>query len=369
MAGSVNFVTIGITQSVFGPSFDAFSNAFAVPAAAVSLVVSVFFAGGSLSILAAGMLVRRFGYRRVLTSAMVALGLGALLMALAPAWPVVLVAAGLIGVGFGTQNVSTNLLVVRAFGGRAGPVVNFIGAVFGIGSVLGPLLVGLLLPSWRVPFMILAGLAVLASLVNIRVFEPGRETAAAGAAGGRVLALLASFILLFFVYVAAEVGVASWEATHLSPYVGPERAAFLTSLFWLSVTAGRFVAMPVSAFVRPPTLVMAAALLAVGGAVFALNPTLAPYAYMVMGFAFAPIFPTALVWLQQALPGRTETFVPFVMAAANMGPVLTAPLIGLAVTRQGSDVVPLALLVITGVLVLITTLLLTQTARRPASAT
>ena len=70
----------------------AFSNAFSVPAAAVSLVVSVFFAGASLSILAAGLLVRRFGYRRVLTSAMVALGLGALLMAFAPAWPVVLVA-------------------------------------------------------------------------------------------------------------------------------------------------------------------------------------------------------------------------------------------------------------------------------------
>ena len=93
--------------------------------------------------------------------------------------------------------------------------------------------------------------------------------------------------------------------------------------------------------------------LAVPGAVLTLWPGLAPIGYVIMGLSFAPVFPTTLVWIQQVLPGRSETMIPVTMAAANLGPVVTAPLIGLGVTRAGSDFVPVALLTLVLLLVLV----------------
>ena len=356
LAGSVNFITIGMAQSVLGPSLEAIGNDFAVPAATVSLAISVLFLGAGAAILMAGWLVRRFGYRLTLAGALVVLGGGAVLMTLAPNWPVALLAAALVGLGFGLQNVSTNLLIVRSFGVRAGPAVNLLSALFGIGSVLGPLLVGLLLPHWRVPYLILAGAALVALLVGLRIPEPEPETRSSHPLNPAIILSVLGFVSIFFFYVAAEMGAASWEATHLAPYFGPEQAAFLTSLYWAAITVGRFIAIPVSARVKPAHLVTGAAVLAIPGAVLTTIPSLAPYGYLIMGLAFAPIFPTTLVWIQQALPGRSELMIPITMSFANLGPVLTAPLIGFGVESYGTDFIPWALLTFT-VLLLVTVML------------
>ena len=51
---------------------------------------------------------------------------------------------------------------------------------------------------------------------------------------------------------------------------------------------------------------------------------LAPVAYAVVGLAFAPVFPTALAWLQEVFPQRAERVAPLVIAGANLGPVASA---------------------------------------------
>lgn len=347
LAGSVNFITIGIAHSVLGPSLEAIGTDFDVPATTVSLAVSVLFLGAGASVLTAGLLVKKFGYQPVLAAALVVLGSGALLMTLAGNWPLALLAATLVGLGFGLQNVSTNLLIVRSFGSRSAPAVNLLSALFGIGSVLGPLLVGIFLPDWRVPYMILAAATVVAMFAGWRIPEPPPEKTTRHAAGGAVILSAVGFISIFFFYVASEMGAATWEATHLAPHYGSEQAAFLTSLYWGAITVGRFIAIPVSARVRASHLVVGASALAIPGAVLTLVPSVAPLGYLIMGLAFAPIFPTTLVWIQNALPGRSEVMIPVTMAAANLGPVLTAPLIGLGVQQVGSDVIPWAILSLT----------------------
>lgn len=360
-AASLNFVTMGAMQSLLGPSLESLGTAFAVQPTVAGLAVSMMFVCAGAAILAAGMLVRRLGYRAVLAGSLALLGSAALLVAVAPAWPLVLLGTGLMGLGFGLQNVAANLLLVRTFRAGAAPILNFVGALFGVGSVLGPLLVGQFLPEWRIPWMILGGVAVLAAVPSLRIAEPEREVPPLGGRlPGAVLATLSGFVVMMFLYVSAEVGVAAWEATHLAPLYGAGTAAYFTSLYWLSITAGRFAAMFLSTRVRPPVLVLGSMLLGLAGVALAHVPQLAPWAYMLAGFAFAPVFPTSLAWLQQALPGRMETFMPFVMAAANLGPVLTAPLIGWSVTLMGSGFVPTSLTIITLATVMATAVLYTR---------
>ena len=69
----------------------------------------------------------------------------------------------------------------------------------------------------------------------------------------------------------------------------------------------------------------------------------------------------------EALPGRTETVIPVTMAASNLGPVLTAPLIGLLVSSYGSNLIPVALSVLTALLLLVSLLQYTRTKGAAAS--
>ena len=353
-AGCVNFIAIGFTQSIVGPSLSAIGADFGISAGTVSLAVSSLFLGAAFAILFAGVLARRFGYRRLLFTGLATIAVGALLMTVAGTWPAALTAAGLIGVGFGLQNAGTNLVAVRSFGSRAGPVVNLLSGLFGVGSVLGPLAVGFLLPDWRVPFLLVVLLAAAAAVPTAGISEPGAEAAPAELPGTELLLSVLGFVGIFFVYVSVEVGAASWEATHLTPHYGAERAAFFTSLFWGAIMVGRFLAIPLSARLRPQLFVLGTVALMVPAAAVTFVPQFAPLGYLLLGLACAAVFPTTLVWIEQALPGRSETVIPVGMAAANLGPVLTAPLLGFGVTRLGSGFVPAGLLGLTVLLLLVT---------------
>ena len=98
-------------------------------------------------------------------------------------------------------------------------------------------------------------------------------------------------------------------------------------------------------------------MLALAGAWAAGLPGFAAAAYAVVGFAFAPIFPTSLAWLQEVFPRRSEQIVPIVFAGANLGPVLSAPAIGWAVAMTGSDRIPLILALLVSAVAIVVVLL------------
>jgi fucose permease len=341
---------MGVGQSLFGPGFEPLAARFDIDLSAVSLIVSLHFLGAGVAILAAGLLISRFSYARVLAGSAGLFGAGALLVGLLGSWPLVLAAALLMGVGFGVLNVTSNLVLLRHFHVRAAMPLNLISALFGVGAVLGPLLLGALLPRVGMPFLILGACALLAGTLNLRIPEPEPLTAAQGGRAPLGLANLLGFLTLFFIYVAAENSGASWEATHLAPHFGVATAAYLTSLYWLALTAGRFLALPLSGRFKPRSLVLGASAAVMTGALLTFITPFAPVAYIIMGMALAPIFPTSLVWLQQVFPARAEQITPVVMSVANLGAVLSAPVIGLAVTRHGGVAIPSALALLAGLL-------------------
>ena len=265
-------------------------------------------------------------------------------MALSPSWSLVLASALVVGFGFGIFDVGANLLFGRVFAPQSAPALNILNAMFGVGAVLGPTLVGAFGATALWPFLILAGTSLLVALLSTRLPSP---TPYQGKAGGRRLALgaVSGFALLFFLYVTAEVGVASWEPTHLIPYVGEARAALFTSLFWGALALGRLLAVPISARVPPGRLVLASSILALIAILLAQIVPLAPYAYALVGLAFAPIFPTGLAWIQRVFPDRAELVIPIVIAAANLAPVPTARPIGMVVAGTSSEAIPIIMAV------------------------
>lgn len=361
--GFVTFTALGAIQAMYGPAFPGLRARFGVDLETVSDVVTLHFAGSFVTIAASSVLLRRFGYRPVLRSGAVAFVLGALMVALGPAWPVVWCGALLGGLGFGALDIAGNLLFARAFAPNAAPALNLLNATFGLGAVLGPTLVGAFGATVRVPFLALAVLGVAVLVLMGRVEEPALPPDRAPDGVGLPWAGV-GFVGLYFLYVTGEVGVGSWEATHLAPLLGASVAAYASSAYWGGLTVGRLLATSLSARVRPADLVLGASGLALIGLGLAHWAPVAPYAYVLVGLAFAPIFPTALAWLARVYPRRSERIAPLAVAAANLGPVASARPIGTLVERGGPELIPTLLLVPATALFLVVAALWRHTRRR-----
>lgn len=361
------FVLVGAEQSLYGPAFETFQQRFGLNAAGVSLSVSLHFLGSFITILGSGLLIRRFGYRPLLTASAALLTFGLAFVGLSGSWPLVLLGAFTAGLGFGALDVGINLLVVRSFAGRVGPALNLLNAMFGVGAILGPSLVAASVPAVERAFLITAALGLLITLLVWRLPEPpAEEPPEAGSAVS--LARASAFVVIYFLYVSSEVGGASWEATQLTPHFGPVQAATFTSLYWTAITVGRVLAAPVSALLRPGVLVVAAASLGLVAAALTTIVPFAPYAYALMGLAFAPIFPSILAWLHETFPRRAEQLAPIALAGANLGPVATAPLIGSVVGAAGPAVVPYALGSLIALLLIASAILLFAAGARTATS-
>ena len=148
--------------------------------------------------------------------------------------------------------------------------------------------------------------------------------------------------------------------------VGPARAALAASVFWIAMTAGRFLAAAFAARVRPGDLVLAAALLALVGLALARVPGAAFVGYAVAGVGLAPVFPTLIVWLDRHFGRDAERVAPIVLGAGNLGPVLGAPAVGLAVAATGPAAVPVVLAAVA--VALVATIWATRRATRRADA-
>jgi FHS family glucose/mannose:H+ symporter-like MFS transporter len=359
------FVLVGAEQALYGPAFQAFQERYQQSATSVSLTVSLHFLGSFFTILSSGVLVRRFGYPRLLAASALVMTLAVGVIGTAPAWPVVLAGSFVAGLGFGVLDVGVNLMVVRSFSGRVGPVLNLLNAMFGMGAILGPGLIAATVPAVERAFLVVAAVGLAITVLLWRLPHPGGEQApppVTGASMGRALA----FVVIYFLYVSSEVGGASWETTHLTPHFGAVQAASFTSLYWLAMTVGRLLAAPLSAVVRPSVLVVGASVLGLAAALLSQILLFAPYAYVLMGLAFAPIFPSTLGWLHETFPNRAEQIAPLALAGATLGPVVTAPLIGMSVAGFGSGAVPVALSALTGALLLASLLLFVRTAQARA---
>jgi fucose permease len=231
-----------------------------------------------------------------------------------------------------------------------------------VGAVIGPVLIG-----WagaaRYPWLF-GGVAACALLVIPTVagvhpergVHPGTEEPFSEIKGARIPAIqpsrrrirliVAAFVAIYVLYVAIESGVGGWEPTHLEAVGYPATvAATATAGFWLALTVGRFLAVPVSLRWPAPAIVTGCC---AGMALFLLLaaiPSVAPWAYIGLGFMCAPIWATGLPWLTRAAP-QVAAASAYVMATSMLGGIVFPPLLGRAIEVAGVRSVPLILCVV-----------------------
>lgn len=339
------FFFMGALAAAYGPLLEHLTRRYGVDLAMAGSAVSAHFAGAVLGVVVSMRAMERISGRFYVAVALGCLGLGCAGVALASSWPTFLGAVVVIGVGFGALDIGLNQLVAHSRGPRRSALLNVLNGAYGVGAVASPILVSRLGQAGLAPLY--AGGALLAvCLVPGVVGISGRLPVTRLKAAGGPRLLVGLFVVAFVLYVGMENGVGGWMTSHLEwSGLGAVPAATLTSGFWLAMALGRLLIPLLPARVPEPAIVLSGSATAALALLAALIGAGAPYAYLLVGLAIAPIFPTGIVWLARLLPGDSRA-TSWLFPASMLGGALVPGATGLVVAEFGIRWAPAVLVTV-----------------------
>lgn len=149
----------GMTFAFFGTGLPALRTFLGINLEAAALLTALLQAGFSITSLLGGILSDMVRRDRILMAGCLVLGVGTYLLGYAPSFSATVWGVVLMGIGTGFILSSSNVLLVQLHPDRKGTILNIHHIFFGLGSLLGPLIMGRLLLqyNWRFGY---GGLAV-----------------------------------------------------------------------------------------------------------------------------------------------------------------------------------------------------------------
>ncbi len=344
ISGFITLLASGALFASLGAFFPYLQQHFELRESEVGILVTMVSIGNIVGSLLMGFYATRFSQRSRLITGFI-LNIGSLLgMSFFESWSLILFSGLMTGFGSAILTIEFNSSFATGFGQRSASMVALVGAMFSAGAILGPLLVSLNPSVPRNLYLAVAAGLLLAFMVYF--FSPTYipQTQSSTSTSKFPIAILAYFIGLFLVQTSIEVVIGSWSPTHLIRLgSSPEDAARVVSIFWSLVTLARFMAVPLSLFLRPPFLAMFALTLTLILSIFAQRFTLPAYA--LMGFSMGPMFPLLIAWIGQRLPNAKQA-TAFALTGASVGAAILPPLAGKIIELSSVSSIPIIITVL-----------------------
>lgn len=293
-------------------------------------------AGGSIgyfvSTFVCGILLRRWGPKRVIVYGLVLQAAGLAAFGQMPSLAINAIALLLIGLGQGGSEVVTNFSIVRIEHSGRSNLMNFIHAAFTTGAIVGPLGIGQLIERgypWQVAFLALAFLSLLMALAfTLLSFETvsadpaKRENSPLIYLMSQPLMLLLTTLILL--YVGVEIGTSNWIAEYFVQSLGVSAAsgAYTVSLFWMGLLAGR---LSVAIFYRRDDQ---AVLLVTACILSALSLSLGLWGdsfiwkaacFFSTGMGFSIVYPVVVVLAGRFFPNQQEMAIAVISTGGGVG--------------------------------------------------
>jgi MFS transporter, FHS family, glucose/mannose:H+ symporter len=340
-AVGATFLFMGLVVSAYGPLLEHLTHRFGVSLPVAGSTISVHFAASLFGVLIAMRTIHAWAARQTLMIATALVAAGCVAVALAPTWPTFVAAVAIVGFGFGALVLGVNQVIAYSEGARRAALLSALNGAYSAGAVAGPILVAAFAAAhFSLLYLAAAGLALAVIPGDLRI--SGRLPVAAGTPA-RPGPLVLIFVCAFVLYVAVENGTGGWMTSHLeSTGLGSDRAAVVTSGFWLALVTGRLVvALVPPRFSEARIVLVASALGTIALAAASIGP-LAPFAYVAAGLFIAPIFPTGIVWLARLRPGDSRA-TSWLYPAASIGGTFGPGVIGVVIAHAGVGWAPAVL--------------------------
>ena len=347
-SATVDLIVFGMISSLFGPLLVTLAHRFHLSLPAAGVVLSVYFIGAFCGVPIGWFAMKRFTGAAVLSATLLITALGACGAALSTQWAMFLASVFFLGLGFGGVDFSLISLLVRTRTTGRGRRLSVTNAGYGLGAVLGPLLVVVIRPhNYRLLYVAIAIAVVVLTLGNRGLIAPplSREHRRHELVVNRSQrkAILGTFIAAYVFYVATETTTAGWIAPHLHRIgYSASLASLITAGFWLGLAIGRVLAGPLSRRHADHRLVLVGLAFAVVLCLTARVTGAAPYVYPLVGLSIALVYPLALVWYATLCPHDDDGVALLIfcmMAGGVIGPAVES----FMVSTFGIRVVPIVL--------------------------
>lgn len=337
------FVGIGMMGGILGPALPFLAEQTGSTMSQIAILFTARALGNIVGSVVSGHLLDRTQGHRVLLG-MLALALaGLILMPISPLLWLMALLVLLMGFSEVSLNTGSNVLMLWWHGERSGPYISALHFCYGVGAMVVPLVIMLAISQgmsvvWA--FWLVGAYMLLVGVVLSPQRSPDNPARQDNSAPDRPYdkAVFFGMVVLFGLYVGIEITFAGWITTYgMLNGLASGRAAFLVSVFWLSLSGGRLLAIPLLRLGYHTALLYSCYSLATA-MMLALYFGWLPLTLITLlfGLALSAIFPTLFTLGNQmmTLNGKRTGLIFFgIGIGALIAPSVMGPLIELVGTQ------------------------------------
>jgi len=352
------FISVGFTSSVVGPLLLSIKKDIPMDYFLSGIILSAQFFGIMISVLISGYFADKYGKKRCLFAGSLFLISGLAGSTLASSYIMLLTSLIIVGLGYGVYNIGLNSISIdyikECSGEKQAGILNSLHFFFGIGAILGPILVSLsteLLKSWRIVF---AFISVFPFLVNVLLVFFKYENVTGSLLNFNVLGIIKNYKIwilgiAILIYVGIEVSVYGWlpsyyEKSYSRFFIAPSLTA---TMFWISLSSGRLFLtglinkMGVARYILISSVVLL--LLSLLWVVFSGNILTLVLASLI-GLVLSCLFPSILVLSTKEYPDSTGVINSIMFTFGSLGGFVIPSGIGKYLDLYGIGMMPVSIL-------------------------
>lgn len=370
------FISLGLPDGLLGTAWPLIQGEFAVPFGSAGFVSMTIAGGTIISSLLSARFLKRFGTGKVTVVSVLLTAIALLGFSQAPGFIWLMVLAIPLGLGAGSVDAGLNDFVAKNYAARH---MSWLHCFWGIGAMSGPLVISQFISrgeSWRYGYLTIAIIQFVLIAVlffalpvwdrvtklsgrHIPAPEPTEQAVEQvesvpvpkGIFGPLSIPGVKAAVLTFLFYCGVEATMGLWGSSFLIKVKGIDvaTAASWVSLFYGSITLGRFISGFITMRMSSKSLIRYGEIGILLGVLLLLLPlpdVFTLVSFVLIGLGCAPIFPSML----HETPARfghehAQMVMGFQMAVAYSGTTFLPPIFGFVASNSTFALLPFVLLV------------------------
>lgn len=364
----IDFIGLGIPDSLFGAAWPAINSDFGLPISAANAVTVTMTVCSIISSLMSSKLTEKFSTSKIaaVSTALTAVGL----FGFSISKNIYMMFFFTLFLGFGAGAIDAVLNNYVAVHYRASHM-NFLHCFYGIGVTLSPYLMSLALKnrSWQSGYHLAFIIQLVISIIafaslplwqkNGRLSESSDEKSEKSSFAELIkLPGIKSTWLVFFGSCALEYVSGTWSSSFLvnSRGITVDRAALFVTVYYGGIAFGRFLSGIFSSKLKPQQIILIGTILIIPAIVLVSQPfipNLIAVGMFLIGLGNGPLYPN-MVHLTPIRFGaqRSQAVMGSQMAAAYIGILSMPTLTGFLAQKFSTDIFPYCLAVLYGIMLI-----------------
>ncbi|MFU0526680.1 MFS transporter [Gardnerella vaginalis] len=367
------FISLGLPDALLGSAWPTMSHDIGAQiswAGGISMVIS---AGTIVSALLSDRMTKRFGAGKVTFVSVALTALALLGFSFAPNYIVLILLAIPYGLGAGGVDAALNNYVAVHYESRH---MSWLHCMWGIGASAGPYVMGFALShglGWSAGYQYIAIVQVILTVIlfislplwNNRTAHKLQKSIQISKEYSKTLSFAEvlripgakNILIMFFCYCAIEQTAGLWASSYMVLYGSVSRvvAAGWASLFYVGITAGRFISGFLTMRFNDETMIRLGQLVMILGILVLLLPLPNHIAlvagFVIIGLGCAPIYPCVIHSTPHYFGAdKSQAIVGMQMASAYIGSMLMPAIFGFIGQNVSMSLLPVYLIILLSIM-------------------